>query len=93
MRKAKEEFFASLDPGDKKKFWKTIRSISTNKPFVPVLLHGSQLASTDWEKAEMLSRFFAEFFNKAQPPLTPNSSLSFDLSGDCPEIYFALRKR
>ena len=86
LRKAKKNFFTSLDPADKKKFWKIVKHINTYKPSVPDLSLGDLCATTNEEKANMLNNFFATCFNEAQSPLTPDDTLGFELNGDCPEV-------
>ena len=69
MRKAKEQFFRSLDPAKPKQFWKAIKALSKGTSVIPSLTHDGVTADTSLGKANMLNNYFATCFNNSCNPL------------------------
>ena len=69
MRKAKLQFFQSLDPTKPKQFWKAIKALSKGASVIPPLTHKGVTADSPLSKANMLNNYFATCFNKSCNPL------------------------
>jgi len=59
----------SFNPSNPKQFWKIAKLLNKNSSSIPSLVKNGYTATTDSDKATMLSGFFSECFNIAQPPL------------------------
>ena len=76
LKRAKKNFFKSLDPSNPKSFWKAAKIMTKKKSRIPVLKpENGELISDDLEKAETLNKFFSNCFNTCEPPLTERSWL------------------
>ena len=51
---------------------------------VPVLERNGITAAKDGDKASMLNKYFSECFNMAQPSLSENDRVNFEVNGECP---------
>ena len=73
IRKAKQAYFNNLanSRSDSKKFWSSIRLLRPRSiPSSSSLSHGSTVAHTDQDKAELLNTYFASCFNTVSVPPT-----------------------
>ena len=69
MRKAKQQFFQSLDPAKPKQFWKVVKALSEGTSVILPLTHEGVTADTSLGKANMLNNYFATCFNNSCNPL------------------------
>ena len=69
MKKAKLQFFQSLDPTKPKQFWKAIKALSKGASVILPLIHEGVTANSPLGKANMLNNYFATCFNKSCNPL------------------------
>ena len=68
IRKSRATYFKTLNPSNKKQFWKAIKLLTKQKSTIPTLSQNGVSASTDLTKATMLNEHFSSCFNSAVPP-------------------------
>ena len=64
-KKAHMEKFCNLF-SNAKKFWSAMKKLNNSSSSIPTLLHNDSVASSDNEKASMLSQFFSRCFNRSE---------------------------
>ena len=85
LKYAKKKFFKSLNPSNKKLFWKATKIMTKKRTRIPVLKsENGELISNDYGKAEILNKFFSNCFNVSEAPLTESDRAEFATSSDCP---------
>ena len=83
IRSSRAIIFSNLSraANDLQTFWKIVNTLNTFSSHIPTLVSDNTLVSEDAEKAEVLNIFFGESFNKSDPPLHLNISMT------PPQIY------
>ena len=81
----KSNYFKHLQNKGSKEFWKAIKLLSKQTSSIPTLISNGSKVENSKEKATLLNCFFHDCFNKALPPLTPQSSPL--CPGSCPPDF------
>ena len=90
LHAAKRRYFKELCPREPKRFWKAVKFLNKREKSIPTLKQGTEVATTNVDKANMLNLFFKSCFNTVFPPLSPTTQQH---QPPPPEIYSALLKR
>ena len=59
LRQSKQRYRRGLRFPNKKHFWKAIKKLNQQKTLIPTLVEDNKIASSKFEKAEMLNKFFS----------------------------------
>ena len=87
LRDSKAKFFNNLNPKSTKSFWSAVKYLNKQVSSIPTLVRNGCSVETDMDKADLLNSYFAECFNKSQPPLSSECYCSPDPES-CPLDLF-----
>ena len=78
LKRAKRNYFSSLNTSDQKSFWKATKFVTKKETRIPFLKNcNDKVISDDGEKAAILNNFFSQCFNTSVPVLSEDDRSTF----------------